>query len=103
MTALIGKTAVVTGAGSGIGLAIAQRFGEQGAAVVLVGRQLPRLEEAAKAMGNGARAVSADVSDPAQVKALFDPIEHVDLLVTCAGGTVFGGDRRFKPPFPHHR
>jgi NAD(P)-dependent dehydrogenase (short-subunit alcohol dehydrogenase family) len=30
------------------------------------------------------------VSDPAQVKALFDSIDHVDLLVTCAGGVIFG-------------
>jgi NAD(P)-dependent dehydrogenase (short-subunit alcohol dehydrogenase family) len=87
---LEGKVAVVTGAGSGIGLAIAERFGAEGARVVLVGRQKPRLEEAAKRIGGGASAASVDVGEEEQVRALIEGLPRVDILCTCAGKAVFG-------------
>jgi NAD(P)-dependent dehydrogenase (short-subunit alcohol dehydrogenase family) len=90
MGKLDGKIAVVTGAGSGIGLAIAERFGSEGAEVVLVGRQKPRLEEAAARIGGGARGVSVDVGDEAQVRELIAALPRVDILCTCAGSAVFG-------------
>jgi NAD(P)-dependent dehydrogenase (short-subunit alcohol dehydrogenase family) len=87
---LDGKIAVVTGAGSGIGLAIAERFASEGAELVLVGRQKERLEEAAARIGGGASAASVDVGDEAQVKNLIDGLPRVDILCTCAGKAVFG-------------
>lgn len=90
MGKLDGKIAVITGGGSGIGFAIAQRFAEDGASVVLVGRTKERLDRAVAEIGRGATAAVADVGDEARVKAVFDGLERVDLLVTCAGGAVFG-------------
>lgn len=90
MGKLDGKIAVVTGAGSGIGLAIAERFGAEGAEVVLVGRQKDRLDEAATRIGGDARGVSVDVGDEEQVRAMLADLPRVDILCTCAGSAVFG-------------
>jgi len=87
---LEGKLAVVTGGGSGIGLAIAERFAGDGARLVLAGRRQERLDEAVASIGGDARGVSVDVADEEQVKALFDDLPRVDLLVTCAGTATFG-------------
>lgn len=72
---LAGKTAVVTGASSGIGRAIAQHLGAEGATVYLVGRDKDRLEAAAQAVteaGGKGIAHPADVRDIATVKAVVD-------------------------------
>jgi len=90
MGQLEGKLAVVTGGGAGIGLAIAERFADDGAQLVLVGRRRELLDEAAARIGGGAYGVSADVAAEEQVKALFEDLPRVDLLVTCAGGALFG-------------
>jgi len=94
---LEGKIAVVTGGGSGIGLAIAERFARDGAQLVLVGRRQQRLDEAAARIGAGAVGISADVGDEAQVRALFEGLPRVDLLVTCAGNAVFGAIDELPP------
>ncbi|WNG61623.1 SDR family oxidoreductase [Archangium gephyra] len=90
MGALDGKTAIITGGGSGIGLGIAERFVREGAQVVLAGRSTQRLEAAVAKLGRNARAVQTDVADEAQVKRLIDSVKELDILVTCAGGAVFG-------------
>ncbi len=90
MGQLDGKLAVITGGGTGIGFAIAERFAGEGAEVIIVGRRKAVLEEAVAKIGHGARYAVVDVGDEEQVKALFEPLERVDLLVTCAGGAVFG-------------
>jgi len=90
MGQLDGKIAVVTGAGSGIGLAIAERFGAEGAEVILVGRTKERLDEAAARIGGGARGVSLDVGEEEQVRQLIEDLPRVDILCTCAGTAVFG-------------
>ncbi len=87
-----GKVAMVTGAGSGIGRAVALALMEEGYAVVLAGRRLAALEETA-AMGKGSPgrglAVPTDVSDPASVDALFaktrEAFGRLDLLFNNAG------------------
>lgn len=85
------KTAIVTGAGSGVGQAAAMALLEAGWQVVLAGRRLAPLEAVVTASGAGARAlvVSTDVSDPASVQALFDAavqaFGRVDLLFNNAG------------------
>ena len=85
-----GKTALVTGAGSGIGRAVALALAEEGYAVVLTGRRKDALEATA-ALAPAARtlAVTADVGDPDSVKALFARTKEVfgrlDLLFNNAG------------------
>jgi NAD(P)-dependent dehydrogenase (short-subunit alcohol dehydrogenase family) len=87
-----GKIALVTGAGSGIGRAVALALLGEGYSVVLAGRRREALEAtAAQAGPAGARAlaVPTDVSDPASVEALFDTTKEVfgrlDLLFNNAG------------------
>jgi NAD(P)-dependent dehydrogenase (short-subunit alcohol dehydrogenase family) len=89
---LAGKTAVVTGAGSGMGRAFAQRFADDGMNIVLADVEVPRLEEAAenvRARGVDALAVPTDVSDADAVERLRDAaIERfgrVNLVCNNAG------------------
>jgi NAD(P)-dependent dehydrogenase (short-subunit alcohol dehydrogenase family) len=92
MSALAGRRALVTGAGSGIGRAIAIGLGQAGADVVLAGRRPEPIEEAAehvRAHGAKAAAVPADVRDPGQVRDLIDATRSelggIDALVHAAG------------------
>jgi NAD(P)-dependent dehydrogenase (short-subunit alcohol dehydrogenase family) len=88
--ALQDKVAVVTGAGSGIGRSIAQRFAAEGATVYLVGRRQHTLDEVAAEIGTGAQVVVADTSQLADIDRLFRLVEEksgrVDVLVANAGG-----------------
>ncbi|MEA3178485.1 MAG: hypothetical protein QOI59_2008 [Gammaproteobacteria bacterium] len=83
------KIALVTGAGSGIGRAVALALAKVGYTVVLAGRRLPQLEQVAREAGPGAIGVTADVTDPASVAALFARIAkdfgRLDLLFNNAG------------------
>ena len=89
---LTGKGAIVTGAGSGIGQAVARCFAEEGAEVVTVGRSLQKLEVAKLAAGEvGGRLhpYSADVGDARALEALVawadGRLPQVDILVNNAG------------------
>ncbi len=86
------KIAIVTGAGSGIGKAVALALLQEGYAVVLAGRRKERLEATAlEGKGSGARTlvVPTDVGDPASVKALFaktkETFGRLDVLFNNAG------------------
>jgi len=85
------KVAVVTGAGSGIGKAVALALLREGYRVVLAGRRRERLEQVVQESGAGARAlaVPTDVSDPEAVAALFartkEGFGRLDLLFNNAG------------------
>jgi NAD(P)-dependent dehydrogenase (short-subunit alcohol dehydrogenase family) len=86
-----GKTAIVTGAGSGIGRAVALALLREGYAVVLAGRRAEALAQTAAAGPDGTRAlaVPTDVGDPASVRRLFDKAREafgrLDLLFNNAG------------------
>jgi 3-oxoacyl-[acyl-carrier protein] reductase len=88
---LSGKNALVTGSTRGIGRAIAEAFAESGARVAVVGRDQQRADEAANAIGKGAKGFAADVSDTAAVSKLIDDVEKafgsIDILVNNAGIT----------------
>jgi 3-oxoacyl-[acyl-carrier protein] reductase len=87
---LEGKIALVTGGGSGIGRAIAQRFAEEGARVVVNDIRKDTAERAVAEIGGArAHAIAADVADSAAVRAMFEEIERafggLDILVNNAG------------------
>jgi len=98
MKRLEGKVAIVTGSSSGIGKALALRFGEEGAKVVVAARRwalcCQTVEQIGKA-GGKAFAQQTDVSQEEQVKALLaetvSRYGRVDILVNNAG--IFGGGR----------
>ena len=83
------KIALVTGAGSGIGRAVGLALAKSGYTVVLAGRRLPQLEQVAREAGSGAVGMTADVTDPGSVAALFARIARefgrLDLLFNNAG------------------
>ena len=66
MARLDGKIAVITGGSSGIGLASAQRFVEEGAYVFITGRRQPELDAAVKEIGQGVTGIQGDVAKQAQ-------------------------------------
>jgi meso-butanediol dehydrogenase / (S,S)-butanediol dehydrogenase / diacetyl reductase len=84
MSRLDGRTAIVTGGGSGIGRAICRRFASDGASVVVADLVGERAEEVAAEVGG--RAVQADVTAAADVVRMAAETGRVDVLVNNAGG-----------------
>lgn len=99
MTArLSGKTALVTGAATGIGRAIADRFVAEGARVVYADRNADGAAEAAAAAGANALAVTVDIADEASVQAGYAAVAdagwQLDVIVANAGVQLFGQDAK---------
>ncbi|MER6990419.1 SDR family NAD(P)-dependent oxidoreductase [Saccharopolyspora hirsuta] len=78
-----GRTALVTGASSGIGAAAAAELAAHGCQLVLVGRDQRRLAEVAERTGG--RALAAELTDPTGLDRVVTAARRVDLLVHCAG------------------
>ncbi|MGW5046293.1 SDR family NAD(P)-dependent oxidoreductase [Streptomyces griseoluteus] len=74
MGLLEGKTAVVTGASAGIGLAGAKRLAAEGAHVFITGRRKDELDAAAEEIGPAATAVTGDIADPADLDRLYEAV-----------------------------
>jgi NAD(P)-dependent dehydrogenase (short-subunit alcohol dehydrogenase family) len=94
MKRLEGKVAVITGGSSGIGLATAQRFVEEGAYVFITGRRQSQLDQAVKQIGknnnnNNVTGVQRDVSNLADLDRLYATVKeqkgHIDILFANAG------------------
>src|ERR1700688_4081568 len=86
---LEGKVAVVTGGNSGIGLASAKRLHEEGARVVITGRDRRTLDAAGSAIGAGTVALQSDASKLEDIEQLFSDVESrlgkIDVLFANAG------------------
>jgi NAD(P)-dependent dehydrogenase (short-subunit alcohol dehydrogenase family) len=89
MGRLEGKVAVITGGNSGIGLATAKEFAEQGAEIAVAGRDQRTLDEAARQLGPDALVVRADVAKLAEIDKLFAAVKarfgRIDVLFVNAG------------------
>jgi NADP-dependent 3-hydroxy acid dehydrogenase YdfG len=94
MSKLAGKTALVTGGGSGIGLAVARALVGEGARVAITGRDEDKLRRAAQSLGAGDSLIyhAADVTDPERVQALVRDVSarlgRIDILINNAGANL---------------
>jgi NAD(P)-dependent dehydrogenase (short-subunit alcohol dehydrogenase family) len=89
MTRLNGKTAVITGGATGIGLAAAKRFIEEGAFVFIYGRRQKALDAAVAELGPNARAIKGSVDNPADLDRLYAAVKAergtLDIVFANAG------------------
>jgi NAD(P)-dependent dehydrogenase (short-subunit alcohol dehydrogenase family) len=89
MSRLNGRVAVITGGSSGIGLATAQRFVDEGARVFIIGRRQSELDKAKAMIGDGLTIVAGDVTRDADLDRLFATVRDeeggLDILVTSSG------------------
>jgi NAD(P)-dependent dehydrogenase (short-subunit alcohol dehydrogenase family) len=94
MSRLNGKFALITGGTSGIGLATAQLFEQEGAKVAITGQSQERLDRASKQLGAEVLALRADMRSPDDLDAVFAQIKErwgkLDILFVNAGITKFG-------------
>src|ERR1051325_10111349 len=81
--------AIVTGGGSGIGLAIAKKFSENNIYTIVIGRDKTKLAAAEKMLGTNGKVIQLDLTKlediPALVKSIHDEYGHIDILVNNAG------------------
>ncbi|HQT63665.1 MAG: hypothetical protein B7Z75_08065 [Acidocella sp. 20-57-95] len=88
---LAGKTAIITGASSGIGLAIAHAFAQAGCDLTIAARNASKLEEVATALRAHAvqvRPVAVDLTKDEDIFRLFTGLERLDVLVNNAGASI---------------
>lgn len=93
MGKLADKVVVITGANSGIGLASAKRFAQEGARVFMTGRRADELEKAVAEVGHGAVGICSDISKLDDLDRLFNEVKvqagQIDVLFANAGGGDF--------------
>jgi NAD(P)-dependent dehydrogenase (short-subunit alcohol dehydrogenase family) len=100
---LAGKTALITGGGSGLGLTMARKYLELGARVAIVGRNQERLDEAAQELSGGDRvfSFSCDVREAEQVERMiadvYEAASAVDIVVNNAAGNFLAATEDLSP------
>ena len=92
------KVAVITGATSGMALATAKLFVEEGAYVFITGRRQKQLDDAVKAIGRNVTGVQGDAANLADLDRLYETVKRekgrIDVLFASAGFGEFAADRR---------
>jgi NAD(P)-dependent dehydrogenase (short-subunit alcohol dehydrogenase family) len=87
------KVVIITGGNSGIGLATAQAFSQEGASVFITGRRQDSLDRAVMTIGGNVTAVRADMSNLADIDRLYDVVQQkhnqIDVVFANAGGGEF--------------
>lgn len=90
-----GRNYLITGGGTGIGLAVAHKLIEGGGKVCLVGRRLEIVEKSAEDLGAGSRALRCDLADPASIRSMMEELgrewDRLDGLVNNAGVAPMAG------------
>jgi len=105
MKRLLGKTAVITGGGTGIGFGAAKRFIDEGAFVYLFGRRQKQLDDAVARLGAHARAIAGSVTDPVDLDRLYATVKsergRLDILFANAGTGAFAPLGEITPEHYH--
>jgi len=94
-----GKTAVVTGGGSGIGQAVCENLSQAGANVIVADINIDNAQKVANNIGTNAKSVYLNVSDESSWEELFSAIEQIDYLVNAAGIGMAGNFEDFPAEF----
>lgn len=93
MSKLAGKVALVTGGSSGIGLASAKRFADEGARVFITGRRQSELDRAKALIGDSATVIQADVSSLSDIEKIYETVKQqagrIDVLMLNAAFAEF--------------
>jgi NAD(P)-dependent dehydrogenase (short-subunit alcohol dehydrogenase family) len=92
MGRLQGKTAVITGGSSGIGLAVAKLFVREGAYIFIMGRRQKQLDEAVKAIGSNVTGIQGDIAKSADLDRLYQTVKakgRIDVVFANAGVAEF--------------
>ncbi|MHB2016979.1 MAG: SDR family NAD(P)-dependent oxidoreductase [Candidatus Xenobia bacterium] len=84
------KTALITGASSGIGLELAKLFAKDGYRLVLVARSQDKLEALNQELGGRHQVLAKDLKQPSAPREIYEAVRDVDVLVNNAGFTVYG-------------
>ncbi len=84
----VSQTALITGGGTGIGAAVADRLAAEGFDVIVAGRRREKLDDVVRQIGDRARAIVMDVADVESVREGFASIDRLDVLVNNAGGAL---------------
>jgi NAD(P)-dependent dehydrogenase (short-subunit alcohol dehydrogenase family) len=102
MKRFAGKVAVITGGNSGIGLATAKRFSDEGAKVAISGRSQKTLDEAVKYVGNGILAVKSDVAKLADLDRFYSTVAQkfgkIDVLFVNRASQIRSGAKCRRSP-----
>lgn len=93
------KVVIVTGGTSGIGLATAKAFADEGAHVFITGRRQAALDAALQQLGDNVTGVRGDMSQLADIDRLYEAVQqrhsHIDVLIANAGGGELAPSARF--------
>jgi NAD(P)-dependent dehydrogenase (short-subunit alcohol dehydrogenase family) len=100
---LTNQTALITGGTAGIGLAVAQLLGREGAAVIVSGRDRERGQKAVNDIGGNIRFVQADLADPGSVKSLVLQSGYADIIVNNATSFPAALTVEHRPDHPQRR